>query len=63
MTEKEKMLRGLSYNTLDPALIAQYQKARKLLKTFNALDADKMAERAELLSKLLGKKGDRKSVV
>lgn len=58
MTEKEKMLRGLSYNTLDPALIAQYQKARKLLKTFNALDADKMAERAELLSKLLGKKGD-----
>lgn len=52
------MLAGQLYNTLDPALIARYQKARKLLKIFNSLGAEKMDRRSEVLTELLGKKGE-----
>ncbi|QDH78469.1 sugar O-acetyltransferase [Echinicola soli] len=57
MTEKEKMLAGQLYNTLDPELIAQYHKARKLIKIYNALDSENMDERNTILISLLGKKG------
>lgn len=57
MTEKEKMLRGEPYDSRDPELIALYHRARKLLKAFNALDSDEMAERDRLLTELLAGKG------
>ncbi|GGF28255.1 maltose O-acetyltransferase [Echinicola rosea] len=57
MTEKEKMLAGQLYNTLDPTLIAQYHKARKLIKAYNILDSENMDERKTILSNLLGNMG------
>lgn len=35
MTEREKMLNGLTYNSRDPALLELYWKARRLLHVFN----------------------------
>ncbi|GAB3661663.1 sugar O-acetyltransferase [Echinicola sediminis] len=57
MTEQQKMLAGQLYNTLDPELIAKYHKARKLLKCYNGLDSEEMAQRTEILEQLLGDKG------
>ncbi|AWW30770.1 sugar O-acetyltransferase [Echinicola strongylocentroti] len=57
MTEKEKMLAGQLYNTLDQELITQYHRARKLIKSYNALDSEKMDDRKAILSSLLGAKG------
>ena len=53
MTEKEKMLRGKYYNSRDPDLLAQYHKARKLLKAYNNLDSTELQERSMLLKDLL----------
>ncbi len=58
MTEKEKMLRGEVYNTRDPELIEMYHTARRLLKAYNALDANLTQERETILTELLEFKGD-----
>ncbi|WP_394974614.1 sugar O-acetyltransferase [uncultured Croceitalea sp.] len=58
MTEKEKMLNGEPYNSRDPELLAQYHKARMLLKTYNELDSTALQQRAKLLERLLEKLGD-----
>lgn len=57
MTEKEKMLRGESYNSRDPELLEMYHRARKLLLKFNNLDSELLEEREEILTKLLLFKG------
>ncbi len=57
MTEKEKMLHGDHYDSRDPELIKLYHKARKLLKQYNNLDSELIAEREEILSKLFEFKG------
>lgn len=57
MTEKEKMLKGLSYNSRDPELLAMYHNARKLLKQYNNLDSEDTNERDQILKDLLGLKG------
>ncbi len=57
MTEKEKMLNGDNYDSRDPELIAMYHHARKLLKTFNNLDSEAIAQREQLLSVLFKHKG------
>ncbi|MBT34548.1 MAG: maltose acetyltransferase [Thalassobius sp.] len=52
MSEKEKMLNGEFYNSRDPELLAMYHKARKLLKAYNNLDSENLAERERILSDL-----------
>ena len=51
-TEKEKMLAGETYNCLDPALEAERQKAKKLLRLYNLTSA--APERQSILQQLLG---------
>ena len=58
MTEKEKMLNGDYYNSRDPELIRIYHQARKLLKVYNNLDSELMAEREQVLNELFEFKGD-----
>ncbi|TLG72885.1 sugar O-acetyltransferase [Culicoidibacter larvae] len=38
MTEKEKMLAGLAYDSRDPELLGRYYQARAILRTFNGSD-------------------------
>ncbi|UCS94598.1 sugar O-acetyltransferase [Echinicola marina] len=59
MTEKEKMLAGQIYNTLDPELLERYHKARKLIKDYNLLDSEDMEKREAILNELLGEKGEK----
>ncbi|UZR96675.1 sugar O-acetyltransferase [Chondrinema litorale] len=58
MTEKEKMLSGAFYDSRDPELLAMYHKARKLLKAYNYLDSENLAERGRILSDLFEYKAD-----
>ena len=57
MTEKEKMLNGMSYNSRDPELLEMYHRARKLQQAYNTLDSELLEEREELLEALLEQKG------
>ncbi|MCW2782556.1 MAG: maa [Marmoricola sp.] len=53
MSEKEKMLAGETYNASDPELVADRERAQKLLVRFNATtEADGMGLLAELLDGL-----------
>lgn len=58
MTEKEKMLAGLNYNSRDSALLDRYHIARELLQSYNSLDSKEIAKREEILTSLLGFKGN-----
>lgn len=55
MTEKEKMLDGIPYNSRDPELLSLYHKSRKLMLEYNQLDSRNMERRSFLLNELLGK--------
>ena len=57
MTEKEKMLSGLCYNSRDGELIEMYHRARQLMKAYNSLDSTEIEERNRILTDLLGDKG------
>lgn len=52
MTEKEKMLQGVFYDSRDPELIKIYHKARGLLKEYNNLDSESTHKRAQILNEL-----------
>lgn len=58
MTEKEKMLNGVPYNSRDTELLDMYHRARKLLKKYNNLDSDNSQERDWVLNELLEYKAD-----
>ena len=58
MTEKEKMLAGQDYDSRDSELLARYHVARGLMQSYNSLESTKMAKREELLTSLLGFKGE-----
>jgi maltose O-acetyltransferase len=57
-TEKEKMLAGELYDPLDPQLCQERQQARDLCQMLNVSREDQPAERAAILSALLGKETD-----
>ena len=73
MTEWEKMLAGDLYDCGDPALLAQWHKAKDLVRDFNGADSADSVKKSRILSELLGGHGanlwitapflDRKSVV
>jgi maltose O-acetyltransferase len=58
MSEKEKMLAGLHYNSRDPELIERYYLVRKLLVKLNNSSPIDPEQRNELFTSLLGKMGD-----
>lgn len=57
MSEKEKMLAGLHYNSRDPELIERYYLVRKLLIKLNNSSPIDSEQRNELFTSLLGKIG------
>ncbi len=57
-TEKEKMLTGEPYKANDPELLAERQKAKELIFSFNNLPPSEVDKRKEILQQLLGKTGD-----
>ena len=58
MTEKEKMLEGLPYNSRDRDIIAMYHRARKLFREYNRLNSENKKRQNEILSQLLNFKGE-----
>jgi maltose O-acetyltransferase len=58
MSEKEKMLAGLHYNSRDPELIERYYLVRKLLVKLNNSSPIDPVQRNELFTSLLGRIGD-----
>ena len=57
VTEKEKMLKGERYNSRDTELLDMYHRARRLLRTYNLLESEKLEERDQILTELLADKG------
>ncbi|SUI44125.1 Putative acetyltransferase SA2342 [Serratia marcescens] len=58
MTEREKLLSGLEYNSRDEELIALYHRARALTKSLEALDSHQADEKNRLLGELFGSWGE-----
>jgi len=58
MSEKEKMLGGLIYNSRDPELLERYHLVRKLLLKLNNSSLIDSDQRNELFTSLLGRIGD-----
>jgi maltose O-acetyltransferase len=58
MSEKEKMLAGLHYNSRDPELLERYYLVRKLLLKLNNSTPSDSEQRNEVFTSLLGKIGD-----
>src|SRR4051812_17608801 len=57
-TEQERMLRGESYNSRDPALLALAHRARALCATLATLPSTDAIRRRSVLGQLLGSIGD-----
>ena len=57
-TEKDKMLSGEPYKSRDPELLALYHRAKRLLTSLTASSTDDdVADRQEILRRLLGSLG------
>lgn len=59
ITEKAKMLAGELYLASDPELVAMRQRARRLIRLFNASTEMDVEPRTRILRELLGTCGDR----
>ncbi|WP_432205453.1 sugar O-acetyltransferase (plasmid) [Cetobacterium somerae] len=57
MTEREKMLAGLLYDCGDSELLAQWHKAKDLIRSYNQIDSNNLEEKNAILTELLGGKG------
>ena len=57
MTEREKMLAGELYDCGDPALLAQWHKAKNLVREYNAADSEDAETKKDILRRLLGGQG------
>lgn len=57
-SEKEKMLAGDLYRADDPELLADSQRADRLMRAYNATGADEPERRTALLAELLGAVGE-----
>jgi maltose O-acetyltransferase len=58
MTEREKMLAGLDYNSRDAELLSLYSFSKKMMKRYNLLEADEVPLKTEILSQWLGAIGE-----
>lgn len=57
MTEREKMLAGELYDCSDPELLAQWHKAKNLVRAYNQTASENLDEKDRILAALLGKRG------
>lgn len=57
MTEREKMLAGQLYDCGDAGLLAQWHKAKDLIRDYNQTDSVDMQKKDRILGELLGGKG------
>ncbi|WP_392886853.1 sugar O-acetyltransferase [Eubacterium limosum] len=57
MTEREKMLAGELYDCIDPELLAQWHKAKDLVRAYNQTASEKLDEKDRILTALLGRRG------
>ena len=57
MTEREKMLAGELYDCGDQELIERWHKAKNLVREYNRIQSENLAEKEKVLSELLGGKG------
>ena len=57
MTEREKMLAGRLYDCGDPELLAQWHRAKDLVRDYNAADSADLETKEAILSQLLGGRG------
>jgi len=58
-SEREKMLNGERYDSMNPKLVAAREHARELTQAYNQTAPDAHEERRELLEDLLGSLGER----
>ena len=59
MTEREKMLAGMLYNSMaDESLLRDRQNAKKLCREYNDADPLDMDTKASVMKKILGKAGE-----
>lgn len=54
MTEIEKMLNGQLYDCGDAELLAQWHKAKNLIRDYNQTDSENLEEKNRILTELLG---------
>ncbi len=57
MTEREKMLAGELYDCSDPELLAQWHRAKDLVRAYNQTVSEALEEKDRILTALLGKRG------
>lgn len=57
MTEREKMLAGELYDSGDRELLAQWHKAKDLVRDYNRTDSENAREKDRILTELLGGRG------
>ncbi len=57
MTEREKMLAGQLYDCGDPELLAQWHRAKDLMRDYNRTNSADLAEKERILGELLGGRG------
>lgn len=57
MTEREKMLAGELYDCGDKELIDRWHLAKDLVRAYNSITSENLAEKNKVLSELLGGKG------
>lgn len=57
MTEREKMLAGQLYDCGDKELLAQWHKAKDLIRDYNCTDSSDSKEKERILGELLGGRG------
>lgn len=59
MTEKEKMLAALPYDSFDPQLSSEREKVRELVYDYNLSRPDEIEKRRSILHELLGSHGEK----
>lgn len=57
MTEREKMLAGELYDCGDAELLAQWHRAKNLVREYNRTDSENLQEKDRILTGLLGGRG------
>ncbi|WP_313696170.1 sugar O-acetyltransferase [Halorarum halobium] len=57
-SERERMLNGDRYDPTDPELVAERERARRLVRRYNRTTADESDRRDRLLAELFGTVGD-----
>lgn len=58
MTEREKMLAGQLYDCGDPELLAQWHRAKDLVRDYNQADSADLQKKEQILRQLLGGMGE-----